>query len=146
MQMELEYLRIKQHPFSIYLASLPGLRRYSELAAMGAVCDAPSENDTDTKTTERRVNPTSTKVQSSVNKPDAVEQEEQKEESVDGQSKGKWSEINVNGTANADTLTMKTNEHAITQGLNPMEYLASTSTPVQRTKPRRTMTNSLNSC
>jgi len=46
--------------------------------------------------------------------------EEQKQQ----ESKGQWMELVVNGTANDDTLTMKTSEHALTEGLNPMEYLA----------------------
>ena len=52
---------------------------------------------------------------------------EDQKESVDAEapSKGMWMDFTVNGTVNDDKLTMKTEEHAISDGLNPMEYFAS---------------------
>jgi len=54
--------------------------------------------------------------------------EEQKQQSFDKLTKGQWMEYTVTGTANDEKLAMKTTEHDIAEGLNPMEYLASSIT------------------
>lgn len=55
-----------------------------------------------------------------------VKPEQEEKESADAEAgKGMWMDFTVNGTANDGKLTMKTEEHAISDGLNPMEYFAS---------------------
>lgn len=54
-----------------------------------------------------------------------VQKKRNEKKAANAQSKGQWMEFTVNGTADANKLTMKTDEHGIPAGLDPMEYLAS---------------------